>query len=166
MIATNYVKNWIKAKSILKNDAHATTMFFYENILTRYEILIDIVSDRGKHFLIKTKLDEFMVIHKRSAPYHAQANGLAGSTNKTLCTELTKVVSNSRFDWADRLHGVLWAYRIAYKTDVGATPFELGFGLNAILPIEFLVPTLKVAKELNWTGHDVLLQAKVPTRDI
>ena len=50
----------------------------------------------------------------------------------------------------------MWAYRIAYKTTVGATPFELVFGLNAILPIEFLVPTLRVAKELNWTEHELL----------
>ena len=27
------------------------------------------------------------------------------------------------------------------------------FGLDAILPIEFLIPTLRVAKELEWTGH-------------
>ena len=28
------------------------------------------------------------------------------------------------------------------------------FGLNAILPIECLIPTLRVAKELQWTGHE------------
>ena len=119
---------------------------------------MEIVSDQGVHFVnevIEFLLAEFMVIHKRSAPYHPQANGLAESTNKTLCIELTKVVNSSRSDWADRLHGVLWAYRIAYKIAVGATPFELVFGLNAILPIEFLVPTLRVANKLNWTGHEL-----------
>ena len=29
------------------------------------------------------------------------------------------------------------------------------FGLYAILPIEFLIPTLRVAKELEWTGHEL-----------
>ena len=29
------------------------------------------------------------------------------------------------------------------------------FGLDAILPMEFLIPTLCVAKELNWTGHEL-----------
>ena len=99
--------------------------------------------------VIEFLLAEFMVTHKRSAPYHPQKNGLAESTNKTLCTELTKVVSGSQLDWADKLHGVLWAYQIAYKTVVGATPFELVYGLNSILPIDFLVPTLRVAKDLN-----------------
>ena len=29
------------------------------------------------------------------------------------------------------------------------------FGLDAILPMEFLIPTLGVAKELKWTGHEL-----------
>ena len=27
--------------------------------------------------------------------------------------------------------------------------------MNAILPIEFLIPTLHVAKQLEWTGHEL-----------
>ena len=30
------------------------------------------------------------------------------------------------------------------------------FGLDTILSMEFLTPTLRVAKELNWTGHELL----------
>ena len=45
--------------------------------------------------------------------------------------------------------------RTAYKIAVGATPFDLVYGINAILPMEFLIPTLRVAKELNWTGHEL-----------
>ena len=62
-------------------------------------------------------------------------------------------MSESRTNWETKLPSVLWAYRVAYKATVGTTPFELVYGLNAILPIDFLVPTLRVAKELEWTGH-------------
>ena len=44
---------------------------------------------------------------------------------------------------------------MAYKTSVGTTPFDLVYGLNAILPMEFLIPTLRVAKSLEWTGHEL-----------
>ena len=27
--------------------------------------------------------------------------------------------------------------------------------MNAILPIEFLLPTLRIAKKLEWTGHEL-----------
>ena len=96
-----------------------------------------------------------MVVHKKSAPYHPQANGQAKSTNKILDAVLTKIVSDKRFDWEFKLHAALWAYRVAYKTLIGTTPFNMVFGLDAMLPMEFLIPTLRVAKELNWTGHEL-----------
>ena len=68
----------------------------------RYGLPIEIVSDQGVHFInevISFLLAKFMVIHKRSTPYHPQANGQAESTNKTLCTVLTKIVGQSRTDW-------------------------------------------------------------------
>ena len=145
IVATDYLTKWVEAKATVKNDARTTAKFLYENVFTRYGLPIEIVSDQGVHFInevISFLLAEFMVIHKRSAPYHPQANGQAESTNKTLCTVLTKIVGQSRTDWEQKLSSALWAYRIAYKTAVGATPFELVYGLNAILPIEFLVPTL------------------------
>ena len=95
-----------------------------------------------------------MVLHKKSAPYHPQANGQAESTNKVLCIVLIKIVNEKRSDWDQKLHSALWAYRVAYKNGLGTTPFNMVFGLNAVLPIEFLIPTLRVAKELQWTGHE------------
>ena len=34
--------------------------------------------------------------------------------------------------------------------------FNLVYRLDAILPIEFLIPTLRVARELEWIGHELL----------
>ena len=94
-----------------------------------------------------------MVIHKKSTPYHPQANGQAESTNKILKAVLTKIVSRSKIDWELKLHSTLWAYRVAYKMAIGMTPFNMVYGLDAILPMEFLVSTLRVTKELEWIGH-------------
>ena len=154
----DYLTKWVEAKATVKNDARTTARFLYEYVFTRYGLPIELVSDQGKHFInevIEYLLAEFMVIHRRSAPYHPQANGQAESTNKILCTALTKIVEGSCSDWEKKLHNVLWAYRTACKTTIGTTPFNLVFGLDAILPIEFLVPTLHVAKSLDWTGHEL-----------
>ncbi len=105
--------------------------------------------------MIEFLLNEFMVVHQTSAPYHPQANGQAESTNKTLCTALTKIVEGNRTDWEQKLPSVLWAYRCAYKIALNTTPFNLVYGLDAILPIEFLVPTLRVAHLLEWNGHEL-----------
>lgn len=66
---------------------------------------------------------------------------------------MTKIVENSRTNWKLKLHSALSTYRVAYKTAIGTTPFNMVYGLDAILPMEFLLPTLRVAKDLEWTGH-------------
>ena len=53
------------------------------------------------HFVnevIEFLLNEFMVIHRKSASYQLQANGQAKSTNKTLCSALTRVVEGNHLD--------------------------------------------------------------------
>ncbi|MCO5559629.1 hypothetical protein L7F22_013230 [Adiantum nelumboides] len=150
IVATDYLTKWTEAKATRKNDARTTAAFLYENVFTRYGLPIEIVSDRGTHFLnevIEYLLSEFMVIHNKSAPYHPQANGQVEHTNKILSSVLTKVVSTGRTDWEMNLHATLWAYRVSFKTALNATTFNIVYGLDAILP------TLRVARELEWTGH-------------
>ena len=42
----------------------------------------------------------------------------------------------------------LWAYRTTFKTSTDFTPFQLVYGLEATLPIECEIPSLKLALEL------------------
>ena len=105
------------------------------------------MSDQGEHFinnLIRELTSHYAIVHKKSAPYYPQANGLAESTNKTLQTILKKIVNDNRIDWDERLHSTLWAYRTIFKTSIGSTPFRLVFGLEAVMPIEFQVPSLSL----------------------
>ena len=112
MATIDYLTKWVEAKAMPKNDAHTTAKFLFEDIFTRYGLPLEIVSDQGVHFVnevIEFLLAEFMIIHKRSAPYHPQANGLAESTNKTLCTALTKIVGEFIANWESKLPSVMWA---------------------------------------------------------
>jgi hypothetical protein len=42
----------------------------------------------------------------------------------------------------------LWAYQTSIKTATGFTPFELVYGIEAVLPIECKIPSLKRKVEL------------------
>ena len=46
------------------------------------------------------------------------------------------------------LFSELWAYRTSVKTSIGFTPFQLVYGLEAVLPIECEISSLKLAIEL------------------
>ena len=98
IVATDYLTKWAEAKATTKNDACTTTKFLYEYVFTLYRLPIEIISDQGVHFLndvIEFLLNEFMVAHQTSTPYHRQANGQAKTTNKTICTTLTKIVEGN-----------------------------------------------------------------------
>ena len=108
----------------------------------------NLVSDQGTHFLnevIHILTHRHMIIHKKSIVYYPQANGQAESTNKILQQILKKVVEEHRTDWDQKLHSALWAFRTAYKLTTGLTPFWMVYGLEAVMPMEFLVPTMRIA---------------------
>ena len=105
------------------------------------------ISDQGSHFfhsVVKELTQHYAVVHKKSTPYYPQANGLAESTNKTLQNILKTIVNENRTNWDTKLYSALWAYRTSYKTSIQSTPFRLAFGLEAVMPVEFQVPSLRI----------------------
>jgi hypothetical protein len=46
------------------------------------------------------------------------------------------------------LYSALWAYRTSVKTAIGFSPFQLVYGLEAVLPIECQISSLKLAVQL------------------
>ena len=147
IVATDYCTKWVEAKALRDNTAASTAKFLYECIWCRYGCPIELISDQGGHFLgqvVESLTSFYAVVHKRSTPYYPQANGLAESTNKTLQNILRKIVNENRTDWDTKLQSALWAYRTTYKTSIRTTPFRLAFGLEAVMPIEFQIPSLRI----------------------
>ena len=56
----------------------------------------------------------------------------------------------TRKDWSNKLDDALWAYRTAYKTPLGTTPFNLLYGKACHLPVELEYKALWAIKLLNF----------------
>jgi hypothetical protein len=56
-----------------------------------------------------------------------------------------KICSVKRDDWDLRVPVVLWAYRTTCKKMTMQTPFKLVYGLEEVVPMEYLVPRLIIA---------------------
>ena len=105
------------------------------------------MSDQGTQFLNKTiqvLTEEFRVYHQKSPLYHMQANGMVEAFNTILETALKKVCNVKHDDQDQRILSVLWAYRTTHKILISHTPFRLVYGKEAIIPMEFIVPSLTV----------------------
>ncbi|GJR42367.1 reverse transcriptase domain-containing protein [Tanacetum coccineum] len=67
---------------------------------------------------------------------HPQTSGQVEVTNRGLKRILERTVGENRASWSDKLDDALWAFRTAYKTPIGCTPYKLVYGKACHLPVE------------------------------
>ncbi|GKB45843.1 reverse transcriptase domain-containing protein [Tanacetum coccineum] len=79
---------------------------------------------------------KYEVTHRLATLYHPQTNGQTENTNRAIKRILERTVNGIRKEWADKLDDALWAFRTAYKTPIGSTPFRIVYGKACHLPIE------------------------------
>nr|GEU44184.1 reverse transcriptase domain-containing protein [Tanacetum cinerariifolium] len=98
-----------------------------------------IISDRETHFcnnqFTKVML-KYGVTHHLATAYHPQTSGQVEVSNRGLKRILERTVGENRAFWSDKLDDALWAFRTAYKTPIGCTPYKLVYGKACHLPIE------------------------------
>ena len=63
---------------------------------------------------------------------------------------MEKTVNASRKDWSIKLDDALWAYRIAYKTPIGMSPYKIVYGKPCHLLLELEYKAMWTIKKLNY----------------
>ncbi|GJY46772.1 reverse transcriptase domain-containing protein [Tanacetum coccineum] len=138
LVAVDYLSKWVEAKALPTNDARVVCKFL-KSLFARFGAPRAIISDRGTHFcndqFTKVML-KYGVTHRLSTAYHPQTSGQVEVSNRGLKRILERAVGENRASWSDKLEDALWAFRTAYKTPIGCTPYKLVYGKACHLPIE------------------------------
>nr|GEZ70377.1 reverse transcriptase domain-containing protein [Tanacetum cinerariifolium] len=138
LVAVDYLSKWVEAKALPTNDARVVVKFL-KSLFSKFGTLKAIISDRGTHFYndqFAKVMSKYGVTHRLSTAYHPQTSGRVEVTNRGLKRILERTVGENRALWTDKLDDALWAFRTAFKTPIGYTPYRLVYGMSCHLPLE------------------------------
>ncbi|GJR51627.1 reverse transcriptase domain-containing protein [Tanacetum coccineum] len=123
LVAVDYLSKWVEAKALPTNDAHVVVKFL-KYLFTRFGTPRAIISDRGTYFCN----DQFVEVMSKYGVTHRE----------------------NRASWSDKLDDALWAFRTAFKTPIGCTPYKLVYGKSCHLPVELEHKAYWALKHVNF----------------
>nr|GEV80329.1 reverse transcriptase domain-containing protein [Tanacetum cinerariifolium] len=118
IVAMDYFTKWIEAKAVATITGGQVKKFVWDNIVCRFGIPGEIISDNDKQFADNPFKD------------------CLGEGIKARLGEGNK-------NWVEELPHVLWAHRTMVKSSHDDTPFSLTYGTEAVIPAEIGMPTYR-----------------------
>ncbi|GJS53074.1 reverse transcriptase domain-containing protein [Tanacetum coccineum] len=152
LVAIDYLSKWVEAKSLHTNDARVIVKFL-KSLFARFGTPRAIISDHGTNFCndqFEKVMLKYGVTHRLSTAYHPQTSGQVEVSNRGLKRILERTVGENRASWSDKLDDALWAFRTAFKTLIGCTPYKLVYRKACHLPIELEYKAYWALKHCNF----------------
>jgi len=138
IVAMDYFMKWVEALPTYRDDGETVVLFLFNQVICHFVVPRTMVTNHGSHFKNHMMSDLTSLLgfrHDQSSSYYPQANHQVEAVNGVLKTMICKLVGKHKTNWHQMLYSALWAYRTSVKTAMGFTPFQLAYGLEAVLPI-------------------------------
>nr|GEV03305.1 reverse transcriptase domain-containing protein [Tanacetum cinerariifolium] len=155
IVAMDYFTKWIEAKAVATIIGSHVKKFVWDNIVCRFDLPGEIVSDNGKQFSnnpFKDWCEKLNITQHFASIKHPQSNGLVERANRSLGEGIKARLDEGNKNWIEKLPCVLWAHRTMIKSSHGDTPFSLTYGMQAVIPEKIRMPTYRT--EVVDTAHN------------
>jgi transposase InsO family protein len=152
LVMVDYVSKCVEAMPCRKASIEESIAMIKSMIFPRFGTPRILISDGGTHFTgknFKKCLSKLGIEHRVSTAYHPQTNGQAETSNRQLKITINKTRDKGGKDCSKKLDGALWAYRMAFKTPIGMTPYQFVYGKACHLLIELEHKAYRAIKEMN-----------------
>ncbi|GKB76977.1 reverse transcriptase domain-containing protein [Tanacetum coccineum] len=149
IVAMDYFTKWIEAKPVATITGNQIKKFVWDNIVCRFGLPGEIISDNGKQFRddpFKDWCEKLCINQHFASVKHPQTNGLVERANRSLGEGIKARLEARSKNWMEELPHVLWAHRTMIKSSNGDTPFSLTYGTEAVIPAEIGMPTIRTAE--------------------
>nr|GEW35883.1 reverse transcriptase domain-containing protein [Tanacetum cinerariifolium] len=142
-VAMDYFTKWIEAKAMATITGGQVKKFVWDNIVCRFGISGEIISDNGKQFAdnpFKNWCEKLNITQHFASVKHPQSNGLVERANRSLAKGIKARLGEGNKNWVEEVPHVIWAHRTMIKSSHGDTPFSLTYGTEAVIPAEIGMP--------------------------
>jgi ribonuclease HI len=159
IVATDYFTKWVEAEPLARITDSESRKFVWKNIITRFGIPRCFVSDNGTQFdsgPFKKYCSDFGIRNHFSSPAYPQGNGQAESSNKVILNGIKKRLEEAKGRWVEELPTVLWTFRTTPRSSTGETPYSLTYGVEAVIPLEVGLPTVR-SEEYDQDNNELVL---------
>ncbi|GJW87091.1 reverse transcriptase domain-containing protein [Tanacetum coccineum] len=160
IVVMNYFTKWIEAKPVATITRNQVKKFVWENIVCRFGLPREIISDNGKQFRdnpFKDWCEKLCIQQHFTFVKHPQTNGLVKRANRSLGEGIKVRLGKNNKNWMEEISHVLWVRRTMVKSSNGDTPFSLTYGTEAVILAEIGMPTFRTV-ELDMAKNDEALQ--------
>ncbi|VFQ71851.1 unnamed protein product [Cuscuta campestris] len=144
VVAIDYFTKWVEAEPLAGITGRQMIDFVGTNILCRFGVPKQIISDNGTQFE-EAEFQDFLktwgIQHTKVSVAYPQANGQVENVNRTIISGIKKKLLSEGSRWVDELPRILWTYRRTPRRATGDTPFGLAYGFEARAPAETVIPT-------------------------
>ncbi|GKF83889.1 reverse transcriptase domain-containing protein, partial [Tanacetum coccineum] len=140
---------WIEAKPVATITGNQIKKFVWDNIVCRFGLPREILSDNGKQFQdnpFKDWCEKLCVRQHIAFVKHPQTNGLVERANRSLGEGIKARLDERSKNCMEELPHVLWAHRTMINSINEDTPFSLTYETEFVIPAEIGMPTLRTAE--------------------